>query len=65
MNSRERMIRVLNREIPDRVPGDLSWGYAPPFYEELKMQTGTDFWKCFGENFVSMFDTIEEYGYYK
>lgn len=48
MNSRERVIKALSRETPDRVPVDLSWGLTPPVYEKFKQITGqTDYEKYF------------------
>lgn len=49
MNSRERVNTALSRQIPDRVPVDLSWGFTPPFYEKFRRITGeTDYEKYFG-----------------
>ncbi len=49
MNSRERVHAALSRQVPDRVPVDLSWGFTPPFYEKFRRITGeTDYEKYFG-----------------
>ena len=42
MNSRERLLTAMSRGIPDRVPRDLSWGFAPLFYEKFKENTGKE-----------------------
>jgi len=42
MNSRERVLAVLNRKIPDRIPKDLSWGLCPELVEEFHKRTGCD-----------------------
>lgn len=48
MNSRERVHAALSREMPDRVPMDLSWGFTPPFYEVFKEKTGeSDYYEYF------------------
>lgn len=44
MNSRERVNKALSKEMPDRVPMDLSWGFTPLFYEKFRQMTGeTDY----------------------
>jgi uroporphyrinogen decarboxylase len=48
MTSRERVVTAMNREIPDRVPRDISWGLAPAVFERFKRETGT-------EDFLSWF----------
>jgi hypothetical protein len=40
MNSRERVLAVLNRETPDRVPVDI-W-LAPELVEAFKQKLGVD-----------------------
>lgn len=48
MNARERVLKALSREMPDRVPVDLSWGFTPPFLEKFTKMTGeTDYEKYF------------------
>ena len=49
MNSRERVLAVVNRKVPDRIPKDLSWGLCPAWEKELKRRTGTeDYYNYFG-----------------
>ncbi|HOP11512.1 MAG TPA: uroporphyrinogen decarboxylase family protein [Oscillospiraceae bacterium] len=49
MNSRERVVTVLKRGIPDRVPVDLSWGFSAPYRELFFQKTGqTDYMRYFG-----------------
>ena len=49
MNSRERVLAVVNRKIPDRVPKDLSWGLCPALEEEFRRRTGCDdYYEYFG-----------------
>lgn len=40
MTSRERVLRAMRRQIPDRVPFDLSWGLTPAAYDLFKSKTG-------------------------
>lgn len=40
MNARERVLAVVNRQIPDRIPKDLSWGLCPALENEFKRRTG-------------------------
>jgi len=40
MDSRTRVITALRRQIPDRVPCDLSWGLSPGILEIFKQKTG-------------------------
>lgn len=48
MTSRERVLAVLNRQKPDKIPKDLSWGLCPAKYEEFRLKTGQDnFWEYF------------------
>lgn len=48
MTSRERVMAVVNRKQPDRVPKDLSWGLCPSKVEEFKRRTGCDnYWDYF------------------
>lgn len=42
MNSRERVLAVMNRKVPDRIHKDLSWGLCPALEEEFKRRTGCD-----------------------
>jgi uroporphyrinogen decarboxylase len=42
LTPRERIIRAVNRQIPDRVPKDLAWGFTPTVLETFKAQTGRD-----------------------
>lgn len=49
MNSRERVLAVVNRKIPDKVPKDLSWGLCPALEKEFKRRTGCeDYYEYFG-----------------
>lgn len=49
MTSRERVLAVVNRKIPDRVPKDLSWGLCPSLVEEFRRRTGlSDYEEYFG-----------------
>lgn len=36
------MLAVVNRQIPDRIPKDLSWGLCPAMEKEFKERTGCD-----------------------
>lgn len=48
MNSRERVMAVVNRKIPDRIPKDLSWGLCPALEKEFQKRTGkTDYYEYF------------------
>ena len=48
MNSRERVLAVVNRQKPDRIPKDLSYGLCPAKEAELKERTGSDnYWDYF------------------
>ena len=40
MNSRERFLAAMSREIPDRVPRDISWELSPIAFEKFKQNTG-------------------------
>lgn len=42
MNARERVLAVVNRKIPDRIPKDLSWGLCPALVKEFKRRTGEE-----------------------
>lgn len=49
MNARERLLTVVNRQVPDRIPKDLSWGLCPALEEEFRRRTGhTDYCDYFG-----------------
>ncbi len=49
MNSRERVISALTRQVPDRVPVDLSWGFSEPYQKLFFEKTGrTDYLRYFG-----------------
>jgi len=41
MNSRERVLAAVRREVPDRVPRDLSWGMTPRVYERFQEETSS------------------------
>ena len=40
MNSRERVLAAVRRQVPDRVPRDMSWGMSPRVTEMFKEKTG-------------------------
>lgn len=40
LTSRERVVRAMNRQKPDRVPKDLSWGFTPAIQELFERKTG-------------------------
>lgn len=42
MTSRQRVVTAMNREVPDRVPRDISWGLTPAVLERFKRETGTE-----------------------
>jgi uroporphyrinogen decarboxylase len=47
-HTRERVLTALSREVPDRVPIDLSWGFSPAFLAKFTEITGeTDYEKYF------------------
>lgn len=49
MNGRERVLAVVNRQIPDRIPKDLSWGLCPALEKEFERRTGQkDYYEYFG-----------------
>lgn len=49
MNARERVLAVVNRRIPDKIPKDLSWGLCPALEEEFRKRTGcVDYYEYFG-----------------
>jgi uroporphyrinogen decarboxylase len=41
MNSRERVLAAVRRQVPDRVPRDLSWGLTPRVQEVFQDKTGS------------------------
>ena len=41
MNSRERLLAAMSREVPDRVPRDISWGMTQDIVERCIKETGT------------------------
>jgi len=48
MTSRERVLAVVNRQKPDRIPKDLSYGLCPAKEAEFKRRTGhSDYWDYF------------------
>ncbi len=42
MTPRERVVTAMRRQVPDRVPMDLSWGLAPGALELFRRETGAD-----------------------
>ena len=42
MTSRERVVAAMNREVPDRVPRDISWGLTPAVLERFRRETGSE-----------------------
>ena len=49
MTSRERVLAAIAREVPDRVPVDISWGLTPLVKEVFRQKTGqTDYLAYFG-----------------
>lgn len=42
MNSRQRVLTAMQRQKPDRVPVDLSWGLTPALLRQFKDFTGSD-----------------------
>ena len=68
MTSRERVLAAVSRNIPDRVPFDLSWGFAPLFYEKFKEKTNrTDPLDYFGADtrLLSIGETQKQADYSK
>jgi len=61
MNSRERVRKVLNREIPDRMPIDLgstrTTGISAIAYNRLKEKTG------FKKDYARMYDFVQQLAY--
>lgn len=41
------MLAVVNRQIPDRVPKDLSWGLCPALVEEFRRRTGLEDYEAY------------------
>ena len=41
MTSRERVLKAVSRQKPDRVPKDVSWGFTPPVLETFRQKTGS------------------------
>jgi len=42
MTPRERVLKAVNRQKPDKVPRDISWGFSPAVMETFKEKTGCD-----------------------
>ena len=42
LTPRERVLRAVTRQKPDRVPKDLSWGFTPAVMDTFKARTGCD-----------------------
>ena len=42
MTPRERVLAALSRNVPDKVPKDLSWGFSPALLKIFKEKTGSD-----------------------
>lgn len=40
--SRERILRAVSLQKPDKVPKDISWGFTPPVLEMFRQKTGAD-----------------------
>jgi uroporphyrinogen decarboxylase len=41
LTSRERVLRTVSRQKPDRVPKDISWGFTPAVMETFRQKTGS------------------------
>jgi uroporphyrinogen decarboxylase len=41
LTSRERVLRAVSRQKPDRVPKDISWGFTPAVMETFRQKTGS------------------------
>lgn len=41
MIPRERLLKAMSREVPDKVPRDISWGMSPIAFEKFKEKTGS------------------------
>lgn len=57
LTPRERVIRAVNRQKPDKTPKDISWGFTPTVMETFRQKTGqTDPEEYFGVDvrFVGM-----------
>ena len=42
MTPRERLLRAVRRQEPDKVPKDISWGFSPALMETFRRETGGD-----------------------
>jgi uroporphyrinogen decarboxylase len=42
LTPRERVLRAVSLQKPDRVPKDLSWGLTPPVMEKFRKETGRE-----------------------
>ncbi len=42
LTPRERVIKAVTRQKPDKVPKDTSWGFTPAVYETFRQKTGCD-----------------------
>jgi hypothetical protein len=42
LTPRERVLRAVSRQKPDKVPKDTSWGFTPAVMEKFKQKTGCD-----------------------
>lgn len=42
LTSRQRVLTAVNRQKPDRVPKDLSWGLTPKLMDEFRLKTGRE-----------------------
>ncbi len=40
LSSRERVLKAVNRQKPDKVPKDISWGFTPTVMDTFKRMTG-------------------------
>lgn len=42
LTPRQRVLKAVNRQIPDKVPKDLSWGFTPAVMEAFRTNTGRE-----------------------
>ncbi len=42
LTPRERVLRAVNRQKPDKVPKDISWGFTPTVLERFRQETGQE-----------------------
>jgi len=68
MTSRERVMTAMAREVPDRIPYDLSWGMTPLAYKTYVQKTGglvspEEYFKC-DVRYVGFHEPIQATGLY-